>query len=54
MPDDILAGLNPAQREGVTAAKRPVPEGTGWKGLTMGTLHSLCARTCATRPARRG
>ena len=36
MQDDILAGLNPAQREGVTAAKGPVPEGTGSKGLDYG------------------
>jgi DNA helicase II / ATP-dependent DNA helicase PcrA len=101
MQDDILAGLNPAQREAVTAIKGPVlvlagpgsgktrvlahrvayllrvagvhpraimavtftnkaagemrerinrllgesvPTSTGWKGLTIGTFHSLCAR----------
>lgn len=101
MQDDILAGLNPAQREAVTAVKGPVlvlagpgsgktrvlahrvayllrvvgvhpravmavtftnkaagemkdrvnkllgesvPVSTGWKGLTIGTFHSLCAR----------
>ena len=101
MQDDILADLNPAQREAVTAVKGPVlvlagpgsgktrvlahrvayllrvvgvhpravmavtftnkaagemkervnrllgesvPVSTGWKGLTLGTFHSLCAR----------
>ena len=101
MQDDILAGLNPAQREAVTTIKGPVlvlagpgsgkthvlahrvaylfrvagvhpraimavtftnkaageirerinrllgesvPTSTGWKGLTIGTFHSLCAR----------
>ncbi len=101
MPDDILAGLNPAQREAVTTVKGPVlvlagpgsgktrvlahrvayllraanvhpraimavtftnkaaqemrerinrllgetvPTSTGWKGLTIGTFHSICAR----------
>ena len=101
MQDDILAGLNPAQREAVTTIKGPVlvlagpgsgktrvlahrvayllrvagvhpraimgvtftnkaagemrerinrllgesvPTSAGWKGLTIGTFHSLCAR----------
>ena len=101
MQDDILAGLNPAQREAVTTVKGPVlvlagpgsgktrvlahrvaylmrvtgahprsvmgvtftnkaagemrerinrllgesvPTSTGWKGLTIGTFHSICAR----------
>ena len=101
MQDDILAGLNPAQREAVTAVKGPVlvlagpgsgktrvlahrvayllrvagvhpravmavtftnkaagemkervnkllgesvAVSTGWKGLTIGTFHSICAR----------
>lgn len=101
MPDDILAGLNPAQREAVTAVKGPVlvlagpgsgktrvlahrvayllrvagahprdvmavtftnkaagemrerinrllgeavPVSSGWKGLTIGTFHAICAR----------
>lgn len=101
MPDDILAGLNPAQREAVTTVKGPVlvlagpgsgktrvlahrvayllrvvgahprsvmavtftnkaagemrerinrllgeavPVSSGWKGLTIGTFHSICAR----------
>jgi DNA helicase-2/ATP-dependent DNA helicase PcrA len=101
MQDDILAGLNPAQRDAVTAIKGPVlvlagpgsgktrvlahrvayllrvagvhprailavtftnkaagemrdrinrllgesvPTSTGWKGLTIGTFHSICAR----------
>ena len=101
MQDDILAGLNPAQREAVTTVKGPVlvlagpgsgktrvlahrvayllrvvgvppravmavtftnkaagemkervsrllgesvPVSTGWRGLTIGTFHSLCAR----------
>ncbi len=101
MPDDILAGLNPAEREAVTTVKGPVlvlagpgsgktrvlahrvayllrvagahpravmavtftnkaagemrerisrllgeavPVSSGWKGLTIGTFHSICAR----------
>ncbi len=101
MQEDILAGLNPAQREAVTTVKGPVlvlagpgsgktrvlahrvayllrvvgappravmavtftnkaagemkervgrllgesvPVSTGWKGLTIGTFHSICAR----------
>lgn len=101
MQDDILAGLNPAQHEAVTAVKGPVlvlagpgsgktrvlahrvayllrvtgaypravmavtftnkaagemrerinrllgesvPTSTGWRGLTIGTFHSICAR----------
>jgi DNA helicase-2/ATP-dependent DNA helicase PcrA len=101
MHDDILAGLNPAQREAVTTVKGPVlvlagpgsgktrvlahrvayllraagahpravmavtftnkasqemrerinrllgeavPTSTGWKGLTIGTFHAICAR----------
>ena len=101
MADDILAGLNPAQREAVTTVKGPVlvlagpgsgktrvlahrvayllrvagahprsvmavtftnkaagemrerinrllgesvPVSSGWKGLTIGTFHSICAR----------
>src|SRR5512139_33562 len=100
MQDDILAGLNPAQREAVTAVKGPVlvlagpgsgktrvlahrvayllrvagahprsvmavtftnkaagemrdrinrllgesvPSSPGWRGLTIGTFHSICA-----------
>ena len=111
MQDDILASLNPAQREAVTALRGPVlvlagpgsgktrvlahrvayllrvagahpraimavtftnkaagemrervnhllgeavPVSSGWKGLTIGTFHAICARTCVPSQVQRG
>ncbi len=111
MPDDLLAGLNPAQREAVTTVKGPVlvlagpgsgktrvlahrvayllrvvsvppravmavtftnkaagemrerinrllgeqvPVSSGWKGLTIGTFHSICARILRAEASHAG
>jgi len=111
MQDDILAGLNPAQREAVTTVKGPVlvlagpgsgktrvlahrvayllrvvgahprsvmavtftnkaagemrerinkllgesvPTSSGWRGLTIGTFHSICARILRAEAALAG
>jgi DNA helicase-2/ATP-dependent DNA helicase PcrA len=111
MQDDVLAGLNSAQKEAVTAVKGPVlvlagpgsgktrvlahrvayllrqtgvhpraimavtftnkaagemrerinklvgesvPVSTGWKGLTIGTFHSICARILRAEAAAAG
>ena len=30
-----------------------VPTSTGWRGLTIGTFHSICRASCVRRPLKR-